>query len=167
MDAEASGALVSAYGQGPRRGSGDLPPLNPLKAIAWMAVALVVFAFLSVGGVAGCKSFNRYQKRADANNNVSVTNINIRKAQQSARIVHAQNAAIQARAEQRAIEAHGIRKAQDIISQTLSPLYIQHEAIQAQKAVATSGKNNTIIYVPAGTNGTPIITQPSKPMGTP
>lgn len=142
------------------------PPKAPApigKLIAWGVLALVLFAFLSVGGLAGCKSFNRYQKRADANNNVKVTNINIRKAQQQARIVRAQNAAIQARAEQRAIEAHGIRRAQDIISQTLSPLYIQHEAIQAQKAVATSGRNNTIIYVPAGTNGTPVITQAGAP----
>lgn len=133
------------------------------KAVTLTVISIVLFVVLSVGGVAGCKSFNRYQKRAEANNNVKVTNINIRKAQQQARIVRAQNAAVKARAEQRALEAHGIRQAQDIISQTLSPLYIQHEAIQAQKAVATSGRNNTVIYVPSGTNGTPIITQPSKP----
>lgn len=145
---------------------GTEPPMSDMsinKAITLIVISIILFVALSVGGVAGCRSFNRYQKRADANNSVKVTNINIRKAQQQARIVHAQNAATQARAEQRAIEAHGIRKAQDIISQTLNPLYIQHEAIQAQKAIATSGRNNTVIYVPSGTNGTPVITQPSNP----
>lgn len=137
--------------------------MSPVKAGAWIMTMVALLVLFSIGGLAGCKTFNRYQKRADANNNVKVTNINIRKAQQQARIVRAQNAAVKARADQRAIEAHGIRQAQDIISQTLSPLYIQHEAIQAQKAVATSGKNNTIIYVPSGTNGTPIITQKSQP----
>jgi hypothetical protein len=39
---------------------------------------------------------------------------------------------------------------------------VQFEAIEAQKAIAASGKNNTVIYVPAGTNGTPVITQDGK-----
>lgn len=144
---------------------------SPFKVVAAGAVALVLCVVLLFGLFAVGKSYGRYQKRADASNNVKVTNINIRKAQQQARIVRAQNAAVQARAEQRAIEAHGIKNAQDIISKTLTPLYIQHEAIQAQKAIATSGQNNTMIYVPSSTNGTPLITtngqtpsnqQPSK-----
>ena len=152
---------MSAY-----RGRDEMPrtpPMSTGKMIAWGTLAVLAFMALSLGGVAGCKSFNRYQKRADANNNVKVTNINIRKAQQSARIVRAQNAAIAARAQQRIIEAHGIRQAQDIISRTLSPLYIQHEAIKAQQAIATSGRNNTVIYVPSGANGTPVITQAARP----
>lgn len=137
--------------------------MQPHQKRVALGVVAVVAAFLVLimvmfGLFAVAQSYSRYQKRANAQNNVKVTNINIRKAQQQARIVRAQNAAVQARAEQRAIEAHGIKNAQDIISKTLTPLYIQHEAIQAQKAIATSGRNNTMIYVPSSTNGTPLIT---------
>jgi cell division protein YceG involved in septum cleavage len=131
------------------------------QAVALILVVVLCLA-LFVGLIAGFKSFNRYQKRADANNNVKVTNINIRKAQQQARIVHAQNAAVTAKAQQRLIAAKGIKHAQDEIQSTLTPLYVQFEAIEAQKAIAASGKNNTVIYVPAGTNGTPVITQDGK-----
>ena len=120
------------------------------------ALILVLSAF---------KAWHRYQKRADANNNVKVTNINIRKAQQQARVVRAQNAAVQAKAEQRFIESVGIRRAQDEISKTLTTLYIQHEAIQAQERIAESGRNNTIIYSPAGSNGVPLVQTPPTNVG--
>lgn len=132
--------------------------------IAWVVI-LVLFVLscgLLFGSCAGYKAFQRSQKRADANNSVKVTSINIRKAEQQARIVHAQNAAVQARAEQRLIEAKGIRHAQDEISATLTPLYLQHEAIKAQMATAASGQNNTIIYVPSGENGVPLVNDISK-----
>jgi hypothetical protein len=122
--------------------------------------AIVAFMLLCgalVGGCAGVKAFSRAQKRADANNAVKVTAINIRKAQQEARIVHAQNARVQALAEQRLIEARGIRHAQDEISATLTPLYLQHEAIKAQMATASSGQNNTVVYLPAGNMGVPLV----------
>ena len=41
------------------------------KQVTYIVIAFVLFVALALGGVAGCKSFNRYQKRADANNNVS------------------------------------------------------------------------------------------------
>jgi hypothetical protein len=126
-------------------------------------VVLVVILAMCVGGAAGCKSYNRAQKRADANNAVKVTAINIRRAQQEAKIVAAQDATVRAQADQRLIKARGIKKAQDEIQSTLTPLYVQFEAIEAQRAIATSGRNNTVIYVPAGTNGTPLITQNAKP----
>lgn len=132
----------------------------PIVRIALASVAgIVLLVSLSFGGCAATKSFSRYQKRADANNAVKVTNINIRKAQQQARIVAAQDATIKARADQRVIEARGIREAQDIISKTLNPYYLTHEAIKAQQAIATSGRNNTVIYVPSGMAGTPTLTQ--------
>lgn len=117
---------------------------------------------LLFGGCSGAKSYSRYQKRADANNNVKVTAINIRRAQQRAKIVAAQDGIVKAQADQRLIKARGIKKAQDEIQATLTPLYVQFEAIEAQKAIATSGQNNTVIYVPSGTNGTPVITQDAK-----
>lgn len=121
-------------------------------------VALILFVALAVGGVAGCKGFNRAQKRADANNNVKVTTIQIRNAQQQARVVAAQDETIRARAEQRYLAAVGVKRAQVEIAKTLTPLYVQFEAVQAQLAMANS-PNHTVIYVPAGTNGTPVITQ--------
>jgi hypothetical protein len=56
----------------------------------------------------------------------------------------------------RIIQAEGIAKSMDIINQKLTPLYIQHEAIEAQKSMISS-PNHTIIYVPAGANGVPIV----------
>jgi len=59
-------------------------------------------------------------------------------------------------AEIRVIEARGIAQAQRIINASLTPLYIQHEAIQAQKAMADS-PNNTMIYIPVGAQGVPLV----------
>lgn len=126
--------------------------------IAALLLALVLVCAIGVGGCAGTKSFSRAQARADANNRVKVTAINIRNAQQQAKVVAAQDATVQAQADQRLIAARGIKNAQIEIAKTLTPLYVQFEAVQAQLAMAKS-QNHTIIYVPAGTNGTPIITQ--------
>lgn len=123
------------------------------KVLILGTIVLLLAGLLFVGGCAGVKSFNRSQKRADANNNVKVTNINIRRAQQQARIVHAQNAAVSAKAEQRVIEAQGIRKAQDLIAATLTPLYIQHEAIKAQE----NDRQGDRTYIPVGPQGVPMV----------
>lgn len=132
------------------------------KLLIFGVVALLILVSLSLGGCAGIKAFNRSQKRADANNAVKVTAINIRKAQQEALIVRAQNARVQALAEQRLIEAKGIRHAQDEISATLTDRYLIHEAIKAQMATASSGKNNTVIYVPSGPMGVPLVNDISQ-----
>ncbi len=59
-------------------------------------------------------------------------------------------------AERRIIEAEGIAKSQEIINKTLTKEYLQHEAIQSQMKMANS-PNNTIIYIPVGTNGIPLV----------
>jgi regulator of protease activity HflC (stomatin/prohibitin superfamily) len=59
------------------------------------------------------------------------------------------------KAEQRIAEATGIAKAMEIINQRLSPLYLQHEAIEAQKAMVGS-PNHTTVYIPVGPMGVPI-----------
>ena len=59
-------------------------------------------------------------------------------------------------AEIRIEEAKGIAKAQEIINRTLTPNYLQHEAIQAQLKMASS-PNHTTVYIPSGPNGIPII----------
>jgi regulator of protease activity HflC (stomatin/prohibitin superfamily) len=53
-------------------------------------------------------------------------------------------------------EAKGIAKSQEIINKTLTTNYLQHEAIQAQMAMANS-ENHTTVYIPSGANGIPLI----------
>lgn len=56
----------------------------------------------------------------------------------------------------RTIEADGIAKAMDTIQTKLTPMYLQHEAIEAQKAMVGS-PNHTTIYIPVGNNGVPLV----------
>jgi len=53
-------------------------------------------------------------------------------------------------------EAKGIAEAQRIINSTLTENYLQHEAIQAQLAMAKS-PNHTTVYIPSGANGIPLV----------
>jgi hypothetical protein len=53
-------------------------------------------------------------------------------------------------------EAKGIAEAQRIINATLTPNYLQHQAIKAQEKMATS-PNHTTVYIPSGLNGIPIV----------
>jgi len=53
-------------------------------------------------------------------------------------------------------EAKGIAESQHIINATLTPNYLQHEAIKAQEKMAHS-QNHTTVYVPSGTNGIPLV----------
>lgn len=59
-------------------------------------------------------------------------------------------------AEIRVEEAKGIAEAQQIINTTLTPNYLQHEAINAQLKMADS-PNHTTVYIPVGTNGLPLV----------
>ena len=59
-------------------------------------------------------------------------------------------------AQRRIEEAEGIAKAMALVQQKLTPLYIQHEAIEAQKAMVGS-PNHTTIYIPVGPMGVPIV----------
>lgn len=58
--------------------------------------------------------------------------------------------------EKRIIEAEGIAKATEIISQRLTSAYLQYEAIKAQNAMVNSD-NHTTIYIPVGPMGVPIV----------
>jgi regulator of protease activity HflC (stomatin/prohibitin superfamily) len=58
--------------------------------------------------------------------------------------------------EKRVIEAEGIAKATEIISQRLTSAYLQYEAIKAQNAIVNS-ENHTTIYIPVGPMGVPIV----------
>ena len=59
-------------------------------------------------------------------------------------------------AERKVIEAKGIAEAQGIINKTLTPAYLQREAIKAQMMMA-NGPNHTTVYIPSGDNGIPLV----------
>jgi hypothetical protein len=135
------------------------------KFAFWVGASILSIALLVGVGIAvsaTVKAYGRSELRADAENQVRLTQIAIQRAKQQALITRAQIAATQADAEKRFAQAVGIRRAQDEISQTLTSHYLQHEAIQAQKAIATSGRNNTLIYVPSGGNGVPLVQDPQN-----
>lgn len=58
--------------------------------------------------------------------------------------------------EKRIIEAEGIAKATEIISQRLTSAYLQYEAIKAQNAMVNS-QNHTTVYIPVGPMGVPLV----------
>jgi regulator of protease activity HflC (stomatin/prohibitin superfamily) len=55
----------------------------------------------------------------------------------------------------REVQAQGIANAMQIIRGQLSPLYVQHEAIEAQKQMVNS-PNHTVVYIPVGSMGVPL-----------
>ena len=55
----------------------------------------------------------------------------------------------------REVQAQGIANAMQIIRGQLSAMYIQHEAIEAQKAMVGS-PNHTVVYIPVGAMGVPV-----------
>jgi regulator of protease activity HflC (stomatin/prohibitin superfamily) len=55
----------------------------------------------------------------------------------------------------REVQAQGIANAMGIIRGQLSAMYIQHEAIEAQKVMVNS-PNNTVVYIPVGPMGVPL-----------
>lgn len=117
------------------------------KKAALIAVAAMFAAVAFVAALAFAREFSRYQKRADAENNVKVTEIQIHNQEQRVKIA-------QQKAEIRYVDATGIRRAQDAISQTLTPLYVQHEMIQALRE---SGA--TTVYIPTDpASGLPVVT---------
>jgi regulator of protease activity HflC (stomatin/prohibitin superfamily) len=55
----------------------------------------------------------------------------------------------------REVQAQGIANAMAIIRGQLSPMYVQHEAIEAQKSMVGS-PNHTVVYIPVGPMGVPL-----------
>lgn len=94
-------------------------------------------------------AYNRGQRLKNAHNEVKVTAIQIQNQEQRVKIA-------KQKAEIRFQNSLGIRRAQDEIAKTLTPAYLQWEAIQAQLALAGS-KNSTFIYIPSGANGVPLV----------
>ena len=110
---------------------------------------VVLVGGLVFGGAFGIPAFCRYQDRAEAENRVSVTAIQIQNTNQLIEVE-------KKKAEVRVAEAHGISDSQRIIDSSLTPYYLQYLAIGAQKEMAHS-PNHTQIYIPVGTNGIPLV----------
>jgi regulator of protease activity HflC (stomatin/prohibitin superfamily) len=55
----------------------------------------------------------------------------------------------------REVQAQGIANAMQIIRGQLTNLYVQHEAIEAQKLMVNS-PNHTVVYIPVGPMGVPL-----------
>lgn len=121
-----------------------------VKWTVYSIVALILFIALLFGGVAGCKGFNRYQKRADVTNNIKIQRNRLKlydlKIRQAIKL-----------AEVKKQTAIGQKKANIEIAKRLTPLFVQYEMIQALEQIAASGRNNSVIYIPSGANGVPLI----------
>lgn len=119
--------------------------------LRWTVIGLAsIFLFIAFLMIV-IPPYNRYQKRADAQNNVKVSAIEIQNQEQRVKIAK-QHAQI------RYQNSIGIRESQDEIAKTLTPLYVQFEMTQALQAIATSGRNNSVIYIPTSpTSGLPVV----------
>jgi leucyl aminopeptidase len=124
--------------------------MDPWKWIVVTLVGFIAVVVLGFGLIAASKSFHRYQKRADAKNQVQIYNIQIQQQAQRVQIAKQD-------AEIRKQTAIGVREAQDEIAATLTPLYVQFEMTEALKQIATSGSNNSTVFIPAGAAGIPLI----------
>ncbi len=58
--------------------------------------------------------------------------------------------------EKRIVEAEGVAEANRIIDVSLTPFYLQYEAIKAQKEM-TGSPNHTVVYIPSGPMGVPLV----------
>jgi len=119
---------------------------SPVPAIILVAILAIG---LIVGLMIGIPTYTRYQARMEATNEIQINALRIQQTQQLVDVE-------KQKAEIRRQEAIGIAEAQKTINATLTPLYIQHEAIQAQEKMANS-PNHTEIYIPSGMNGVPLV----------
>lgn len=124
--------------------------VGPIQTVGALALAVVLVLVVLFGMIAGWKSFHRYQIRADAKNNVKVSAIQIHNQEQRVKIARQE-------AQIRFERSKGIRESQDEIAKTLTPLYVQFEMVEALKEIAHSGSNNSVVYLPSGANGIPLV----------
>jgi hypothetical protein len=118
-------------------------------ALAVVAGTLVLLALLLVT-ILSIRAVGRYNAERAASTRVKVAEREVSR-QQALVLVEQEKAKV------RAAEALGIRSAQDEINATLTPLYVQHEYVQAILEIARSGSNSSVIYIPVGPDGIPIV----------
>lgn len=131
------------------------------RLIVYVVLAIVAVVAIGIFASAGCREYSRYQTRQDAGNQVKVAHIEIEKAEEEAKVNQAQIKATEAEARKRVAESIGIKKAQVEIDKTLTPLYVQHEYVQAIER-ASNSPSNTVEFIPVGPSGIPIV-KPTSP----
>jgi hypothetical protein len=142
--------------------TGPQRPFAITAALWGVGILIGVLAIVATGvGLSlAVNVYHRAEARANANNRVALSRIAIKQAKQQSLVSYAQLGAARADAQRRYTEAVGIRRAEDVIAGKLTSQYLQYLAIQAQMAVATSGRNNTLIYLPSGNSGVPLVQDP-------
>lgn len=124
------------------------------KAIALIVGAVVLTLVLLIAGIFGLmtvkRNYNRSQALKDARNSVKISAIEIQNQQQRVEIA-------KQKAEIRLQDSIGVREAQDEIAKTLTPLYVQFEMVEALKQIAQTGHNNSVVFLPTGANGIPLV----------
>lgn len=151
----------------------DIEDISVAKFVIKVVAGAVAVITLGIFGASvGLGAYGRWSKvqeantkahtaRIDAANQAQVNQLMINSADQQIQI-HQKQAQI------RLADAVGIREAQDEVSKTLTPLYVQFEMVDALKTIAESGKNNTVVYIPTGANGIPLISNTDQTqVGTP
>jgi len=119
------------------------------SSIIWILLLAVISGGLLYTFFFGMPSYFRYQKRADASNEVLVNEITI---QQQSQLIQVEKQKARIRVE----EARGIAESQKIINSSLTTNYLQYMAIKAQEKMAGS-PNHTQVYIPSGENGIPLV----------
>lgn len=117
-----------------------------MKSYIFIGLGVIVVVAVMLFGF---PAYNRYQARADANNQTTLNEIAINQQDQLIQVE-------QKKAQIRVADAQGIDQSQKIIASSLTSSYLQYLAIQAQQAMA-QGTNHTEIYIPVGTNGIPLV----------
>ena len=117
------------------------------KALLFSLVGVVA---ISTTGCGAINDFSRGQARADAENEVQLREIKIKTMEQQVQIAR-QEAQIEVE------HAKGVAAAQAIINKTLTPQYLQHEAISAQLEAAKNSAHTETIYIPSGPQGIPTV----------
>lgn len=131
------------------------------SAAKWWSIGIGSLLLLGLALLLLIPPYSRYQARANASNSVKVSAIEIRNQAQRVQIA-------KQKAQIRYQDAVGIRESQDEIAKTLTPLYVAFEMTQALQAIATSGQNNSVIYLPTNPqNGLPVVPTSNSTTPTP
>lgn len=122
---------------------------NEVKAANVTFFSISLFLLVIILLLFGAPAYGRYQRLQNEHNQTRVNDIKIAQTRQLVQVAE-QTKQITI------VNAHGIAASQKIINGTLTNQYLQYLAIDAQKAEVSS-PNHTIIYVPAGDNGIPLV----------
>jgi hypothetical protein len=128
--------------------------MTPNQTGRWIVGSIIALIVLVLALMFLLPAYNRYQARQNAHNETITS---------EKQILIAENLAAA-----RYQTAIGLKKAQDEIRKTLTPLYVQFEMVQALQGIAQSGSNSTVIYLPTDPKtGLPVVptsntAQPTK-----